>query len=94
MGCALAGCAVALTRIIHERFCCNRGFAAATSLRRSSFVKREASFLTRISYLVVRPFGGSDLKRDTKYASRDTVIFEIRFTWNVVLRDFATNRHE
>ena len=23
---------LALTRIIHERFCCNRGFAAATSL--------------------------------------------------------------
>jgi hypothetical protein len=31
-----------LARIIHEHFCCNRGFAAATSLRRSSFVKREA----------------------------------------------------
>ena len=24
-----------LTRIIHEHFCCNRGFAAATSLRRA-----------------------------------------------------------
>jgi len=24
-----------LARIIHERFCCNRGFAAATSLRRA-----------------------------------------------------------
>ena len=24
-----------LTRIIHERFCCNREFAAATSLRRA-----------------------------------------------------------
>ena len=25
-------CQGSLTRIIHERFCCNRGFAAATSL--------------------------------------------------------------
>ncbi|MEK7352646.1 MAG: hypothetical protein AAB177_17365, partial [Nitrospirota bacterium] len=24
-----------LARIIHEHFCCNRGFAAATSLRRA-----------------------------------------------------------
>ncbi|MDH5253541.1 MAG: hypothetical protein OEW25_09465 [Nitrospira sp.] len=30
--CVLVG---ALTRIIHERFCCNRGFAAATRLRRA-----------------------------------------------------------
>ena len=35
----------ALARIIHERFCCNRGFAA---------LAREASFLTRRSYLVSR----------------------------------------
>ena len=50
-----------LARIIHERFYCNRGFAA---------LAREASFLTRRSYLVVRQFGGSDLKRDTLHEER------------------------
>ena len=41
---------------------------------------KQASLVVRRSYLVVRPFGECDLKRDTKYTARDTVLFEIRFT--------------
>ena len=51
-----------LARIIHERFCCNRGFAA---------LAREASFLTRRSYLV---------SRISSFASIDFPACEIRFT--------------
>ena len=34
-----------LTRIIHKRFCCNRGFAAATSLDAVSPASRQAGSL-------------------------------------------------
>jgi len=55
-----------LTRFIHERFCCNRGFAA---------LAREA--------------------QDGKSVSVSShARYEIRFTRNARLGDFATNRHE
>jgi hypothetical protein len=50
--------------------------------------------LPRSSSLVVRPLGGVILKRDTKYASRDTVIIGINLTRIAVLCSFDTNRHE
>jgi len=35
---------VTLARIIHEHFCCNRGFAAATSLRRAGSPKAPSTY--------------------------------------------------
>ena len=63
-------CCSYLIHIIHEHFCCNRGSAALI---------REASFLTRRSYLVSRISSFVSLvglirneMQDTRYASRGT----------------------
>jgi hypothetical protein len=75
-----------LASMTHERFCCNRGSAA---------LAREASFLTRRSYLVSRR-SQALIFLLARYASRFTNdgLLEIRFTRNALSGDFATNRHE
>ena len=40
-----------LTRIIHERFCCNRGFAAATSLSAGGLAARLVDILFKDAFL-------------------------------------------
>jgi len=75
-----------LARIIHERFGCNREFAA---------LSRGASFLTRRSYLVSRR-SQALIFLLARYASRFTNdgLLEIRFTRNALSGDFTKNRHE
>ncbi len=41
----------ALARIIHERFCCNRGFAAATSLSAGGLAARSVDILFKDAFL-------------------------------------------
>jgi len=67
-----------LARNIHEHFCCNRGFAAATSLAaRVSAAKR----------------AGSPLGRSPYYSSMPPSFAAPRACLAWRLRDFATNRH-
>src|SRR5436309_15944787 len=69
-----------LAHIIHERFCCNRAFAATTSLGAVGTASRQA---------------GSPLSRSTyrfKYAPPSLAAPRACLAWR--LRDFATNRHE
>jgi len=40
-----------LARIIHERFCCNRGFAAATSLSAGGLAARSVDILFKDAFL-------------------------------------------
>ena len=71
--------ATVLARIIHEHFCCNRGFATATSLDAVGPASRQA---------------GSPLSRSTSCSRMPPSLAAPRAcrTWR--LRDFATNRHE
>ncbi|MGB4896269.1 MAG: hypothetical protein WBO94_17295, partial [Nitrospira sp.] len=40
-----------LARMIHERFCCNRGFAAATSLSAGGLAARSVDILFKDAFL-------------------------------------------
>jgi hypothetical protein len=77
---------IPLTRIIHERFYCNRGFAAATSLDAVGPASRQAgSPLGRSTYCfkyASLPYGSAPACRQTGAC----------LAWR--LRDFVTNRHE
>src|SRR5207344_1317611 len=68
-----------LTRIIHERFCCNRGFAAATSL---DAVARRPGRRAR------RSVGQHTVSSMPPSLAAPRACLAWR------LRDFATNRHE
>ncbi len=70
---------VTLVRIIHERFYCNRGFTATTSL---------AACFTA-SKRVGSPFGRST---SCKRMPPSLAAQRARLAWR--LRDFVTNRHE
>jgi hypothetical protein len=71
--------AVSLTRIIHERFCCNLGFAAATSLDAAALrTGRRARHSVGQHTVSSMP--------PSLMAPRACL------AWR--LRDFATNRHE
>jgi hypothetical protein len=64
-----------LARIIHERFCCNRGFAAATSLDAAGTASRQAgSPLSRSTYrfkYAFLPRGSARLSRVATAQFRD-----------------------
>jgi len=68
-----------LTRIIHDRFYCNRGFAAATSLHAATAACRLA---------------GSPLSPSTYCSSTPRSFAAPRARLATRLRDFETNRHE
>jgi len=68
-----------LARIIHEHFCCNRGFAAATSLDAVGPASRQA---------------GSPLSRSTSCSRMPPSLAAPRACLAWRLRDLATNRHE
>jgi hypothetical protein len=70
---------IVLARIIHERFCCNRGFAAATSLDAVGPASRQA---------------GSPLSRSISCSRMPPSLAAPRACLAWRLRDFATNRHE
>jgi len=53
----------ALARIIHERFCCNRGFAAATSLSAGGLAARSVDILLKDAFL---PYGSA---RPSRFAT-------------------------
>jgi len=64
---------------LHEHFCCNRGFAAATSLDAVGPASRQA---------------GSPLSRSTSCSRMPPSLAAPRACLAWRLRDFATNRHE
>jgi len=68
-----------LTRIIHERFCCNRGFAAATNLDAAA---------RRPGRRARRSVG----QHTVSSMPPSLVAPRACLAWR--LRDFATNRHE
>ncbi len=69
----------ALARIIHERFCCNRGLAAATSLR-AAFQQAGGRARRSVGQHTVSSMPPSLAPPRARLAWR--------------LRNFATNRHE
>jgi len=80
-----------LARMIHERFCCNRGFAAlgreASSVRETSFVKRISfrSLALHVSHLLPALHTSRDTPFDGLRASRacrGTLHSLLRFTRN------------
>ncbi len=68
-----------LAHIIHEHSCCNRRFAAATSLHAAAAACRRA---------------GSPLSPSTYCSSTSRSFAAPRARLASRLRDFATNRHE
>ena len=77
--CAIGSRTLGLAHIIHEHFCCNRGFAAATSLHAATAACRRA---------------GSPLSPSTYCSSTSRSFAAPRARLAARLRNFATNRHE
>ncbi len=70
---------VILARMIHERFCCNRGFAAATRLHAACAARRGRAR---------RSVGQRTAESTLPSFAAPRTLLATR------LRDFATNRHE